>query len=103
MLEVILSCRLILNLRRTHAKAAPSANSNSNSNSNSNWTKSLWSRKLWKPWKLHERKISREKSLPTAPQESEWMDISVANKAMLANYPWPDPSPDTIGEHPVRV
>ena len=95
-LTVILSCRLVLNLRTTHAKLSSPANSSGPMGSDPTKNRSP-------VFTSHNRGISHEKAAPYMPR-SEWIDISSGNRAKLEDgSPWPDPFPDGVGDHPARI
>ena len=78
MFTVLLSCRLVLNLRNTHANVAPSANSGNGptpNNGNKNQTIPIH----------HIRHVSHDKTIPA---KSEWIDISPGKSDLWDNsYP----------------
>jgi len=95
MLSVILSCRLVLNLRTTHADSSGRARSDPTKSPPTSAT----------PMNIQNKRSSLEKATPVTPQ-SEWIDtvITSANHIEFeGSSPWPDPFPAGVGEHPTRM
>jgi len=108
--EVILSCRLLLNIRTTHAQTRSHP---MNSNSHPSQSNSAPSSNATKVIKLqpNDVKLGEQVGKPEAcmsrsflPGKSEWIDIGRPLKLEPNRYMSPDPHPGKIpvGDHPRR-